>query len=317
MLTRDTIDRVKQQDIPTLVALDKRGLIVAPNESAEAFAKRLETLRLKLDDVRSQVQTEPFYEIEGMKFKSENAIPKEDFKAATVHTKSLFGFKMKWVPGFYQNPKPSILFGGCCYTSEPDLYSFFQIRESFKKQQKWLFYNRDELMAHEMCHVARGGIGAKKYEEFFAYKTSEKQLRKAMGSVLYSQMDTYLILLMSLSLPLFQFYNLKYRFDNPISIWPLLSGFGALILFYILRYFGQKSSYEAALNYLNPTFGADSQAVLFRCNDQEIDEFAMLDANTDQADLEPLKEKDLRWQVIFNRFVKSEVVEPVETKESE
>ena len=63
MLTSETIDKVKQQNITTLVALDARGLIVAPNESAEAFAQRLETLKIKLDDFKTQVKTKPFYEI--------------------------------------------------------------------------------------------------------------------------------------------------------------------------------------------------------------------------------------------------------------
>ena len=305
MITNETIDLAKNSDIETLIALDEIGLIISPTESSEEFAARLTTLKEKLDDYKNQVQTNPVYEIEGMKFKSANVIPKSDFQPCLKQTESLFRFSMDWVPGFYQNSQPAFLFGGCCYTSDPDFYSFFQVRESFKTKPTWFFYNRDELMAHEMCHVARGGIGAKKYEEFFAYKTSAKKVRKSMGSVLYSQIDTYLILAFSLIMPAVQIYNLNYRIDNPISMQPFIGLFLLLISFYIMRGLGLNSSYKSALENLEPIFGENSQAVLFRCDDKEIHRFANSTKETVAEILENVS-NETRWQVIYKRFAKNE-----------
>jgi len=304
MITTETIKLAKNEDLDTLVALDKIGLIISPTESCEAFATRLETLKEKLDDFNNQVQTKPTYEIEGMKFKSANVIPKKDFQPCLKQTESLFQFSMDWVPGFYQNSQPAFLFGGCCYTSDPDFYSFFQVRESFKTKPTWFFYNRDELMAHEMCHVARGGIGAKKYEEFFAYKTSAKKIRKSIGSVLYSQIDTYMILALSLIMPAVQIYNINYRITNPISMQPFIGAFLLLISFYIMRGLGLNSSYKSALENIEPVFGENSQAVLFRCDDKEINYFAN---STKETVAEFLKNhaNETRWKVIYKRFAKN------------
>jgi hypothetical protein len=301
MITQETIDLAKAEDIKTLVALDEMGLIIAPNESSEAFAERLETLKNRLDDHKEQVQSKPFYEIEGMKFKSENVIPKNDFQPCLQLTEKLFRFSMNWVPGFYQNSQPSFLFGGCCYTSEPDFYSFFQVRQSFKTKPTWFFYHRDELMSHEMCHVARGGIVAKKYEEFFAYKTSKKKIRKAIGSILYSQIDTYLILALSLCMPAVQFYNINYSATNPISLLPFIGAFIALLCFYIIRGIRLNKNYKSALKNLEPIFGENSQAVLFRCNDQEIDQFAKTTPEEISTTLKKYS-KETRWQIIIKRF---------------
>lgn len=304
MITDETIDLAKKENIETLVALDEIGLILAPAESGEEFSIRLKTLKEKLDDYKTQVQSKPIYEIEGMKFKSANAIPKKDFQPCLKQTESLFRFSMDWVPGFYQNSQPAFLFGGCCYTSDPDFYSFFQVRESFKEKQTWFFYNRDELMAHEMCHVARGGIGAKKYEEFFAYKTSNKNMRKAIGSVLYSQLDTYLILALSLIMPAVQIYNINYRVMDPISMKPFIGAFLLLISFYIMRGLGLGSSYKSALANMEPIYGDDSQAVLFRCNDQEINQFANASKET-AAEIIKNQSNETRWKVINKRFAKN------------
>lgn len=300
MLTEELIEKAKSGDMETLVTLDANGFLIAPNENPQSFAKRLRTLLEKLTDLKKQVSEKEFYEIEGMKFKSDGLIPKHDFLNSMEKNQELYDFSIDWVPGFYQNPSMGWLFGGCCYTSEPDFFSFFQVRETFKLKNKWMFYNRDELVAHELCHVARSGIDAKKFEEFFAYKTSPKKFRRGFGSALYSTIDTYMILIASISLPVIQYLRLNQLIDVPF--WPFLTFLSLLIGNFVRRYFSLKNNFEKAKKKLEPFFGCKGQSVLFRCSDNEIFEIAKLSKEKLSEKVSELTKNDLRWQIINQRF---------------
>ena len=66
------------------------------------------------------------------------------------------------------------------------VHSWFQLKPVFAKQEKWLIYSRQELISHEMCHIARFHLHSHRYEETLAYKTSTSRLRKAIGGALLS-----------------------------------------------------------------------------------------------------------------------------------
>jgi len=300
MLTEELIKNAEKGDMDTLVKLDANGFLIGADETARDFSQRLHTLLEKLTNLKKQVSEKEVYEIEGMKFKSKGLIPKRDFEAAMKTNLDLYDFAIDWVPGFYQNPSMGWLFGGCCYTSEPDFFSFFQVRETFKTKNRWLFYNRDELVAHELCHVARSGIDAKKFEEFFAYKTSPKTFRRSFGSALYSSSDTYTILLASLTLPVMQYLRLKGTVTLPF--WPFITLFLLLIANFIRRYFSLNNNFKKACRNLTPIFGEKVQSVLFRCSDSEIVQFAALSGQPLKEKIDQLSTQNLRWRVISERF---------------
>ncbi len=300
MLSEEIIEKVKSKDLEALAELDRRGLIIAKDESVECFAERLVSLQEKLTDLKEQTQTKSDYEIEGMKFKSQQLIPKSDFKASQDITNELYQFENDWVPGFYQNPKPSWLFGGCCYTSEPEFFSFFQIREKFKTQDRWLFYKREELLSHEMCHVARSGFNAKKFEEFFAYKTATKKLRQVLGSTLYSSFDTYFILIAAIMLPVLQVVTVAN--DILIPLHYFLYAFLGVLVGYAIRWQRIKRVYSKALKNMTAVFSDNAQAVLFRCDDAEIADIANWKLESAKGNVDDLQKESIHWQVICHRF---------------
>ncbi len=162
-----------------------------------------------------------------------------------------------------------------------------------------MFYNRDELMAHELCHVARSGMNSKYFEEFFAYTTSPKKFRKVCGSVLYSSLDTYLLLIAAIAMPVAQYLKLSGLVNLPL--WPFTGFFALLLLNLVRRYFSLKKTYASAEKNLKPLFEDKTPAVLFRCSDEEIKAFAKSSESlTDKV--AGLIKNDLRWQVINARF---------------
>jgi hypothetical protein len=65
-----------------------------------------------------------------------------------------------------------------------------------KKLPRW--YDRDELVAHELVHVGRVAFYEPKFEEFFAYRTSKSRLRRWLGPIIQRPWEVWLLLLILL-----------------------------------------------------------------------------------------------------------------------
>jgi len=123
------------------------------------------------------------YEVEGLSFPAAQRIPREMVTNVAAITQEHYGFAIDWVPGFFADQSFGWLFGGCAYYFEPDFFALFIVRRSFEHHNRWLIYNRDELLSHELCHVARGGLKADFFEEEFAYGVSGSWFRQAVGGL--------------------------------------------------------------------------------------------------------------------------------------
>ncbi|MGL4855080.1 MAG: hypothetical protein ACRC37_07490, partial [Lentisphaeria bacterium] len=110
----------------------------------------------------------------------------------------------------------------------------------------------------------------------------------------------FAFILASLLLPLFQILNSSLQWNLPNYL--AASGFFILMLFYLFRFFTLSATFKKALHNLAPIFLDQTMAVLFRCNDQEIKNFAKLKPLNVISHLSNLKKTKLRWQVIFHRF---------------
>ena len=108
------------------------------------------------------------YEIEGVAVEAHARIPAELFGRAKAVTRDMYGFDADWVPGFFVDMAFGWFFGGCAFHFFPDFFTLFMIRRSFAERERWLIYDRDELLAHEMCHVARVALDSTVFEEVFA-----------------------------------------------------------------------------------------------------------------------------------------------------
>ena len=107
----------------------------------------------------------------------------DQLKALQI-TKKLFDINPYWVPITFSN-KDLKFYEGAVFEVEDD-----QIKLTLKKtflRSKKLFglYEKPEVIAHELVHAARYTLNSTKYEEHFAYQTSNG-LRRFLGPLFSS-----------------------------------------------------------------------------------------------------------------------------------
>lgn len=254
-----------------LLALDGRGLLAGAGESVEEYLARIRKLQRNIVSMEEALSRDGHYEVEGIEVFSKERIKPSFFENANTQCLDLFGFAADWVPAFFINPSFSYLFGGCSFSFLPDFFAMFIIRRTFKNSQRWLFYGRDELMAHEMCHVARAPLMSNAYEETFAYCTSQSSFRKYIGGIFLSQWDSFLLLGSTFVLLLAQICNI-FLMQLPMWIFWLLPL--VVLAWLVLRYWKLRRRMSKALSTLETKYGKNATKVLFRCSDDEIDALA-------------------------------------------
>ena len=283
----------------TLAAYDANGFLLGADESAEDFAKHIrlsQTNRQKLEDA---LRKDGKYDAEGIIVTPNDRIPNTLFTKIAEHTKRLYRFQINWVPGFFIDPSFSLLFGGCAFCSYPDFFTMFIIRRTFKTQEKWLIYNRDELLAHELCHVARIALLSEEFEETFAYQTSASSFRKLIGGIFRKQTDSFLFLGVTFILLFAQI--LRTQWLQTMPIWPFWSLVGLVFAWLLIRHAFHCRRLGIAQRHIAELFGKENALpVLFRCTDEELHRFA---ATSPQIVKTWISEQTSpRWQVIRKRF---------------
>ena len=297
--SEENLQQAASGNIDTLAAYDASGLLLGADESAADFAKRIrlfQTNRQKLEDA---LQKDGKYDAEGIIVTPNDRIPNSLFAKIADHTKRLYRFEIDWVPGFFIDPSFSLLFGGCAFCSYPDFFTMFIIRRSFKTQEKWLIYNRDELLAHELCHVARIALLSEEFEETFAYQTSASSFRKLIGGIFRKQTDSFLFLGVTFVLLFAQILRTQWLHTMPI--WPFWSLVGLVFTWLLIRHAFHCRRLGIAQRHIAELFGKENALpVLFRCTDEELHRFAAKSPNDLKTWI--LEQNSLRWQVIRKRF---------------
>ena len=300
MIADDLIDRAGAGDLDALAELDRRGLSPAPNEDAPAFAERLRGLNANYQSMEGELAKGGTYTVEGVTVRRDARIPEEVFSAAGEVTEALYGFRCDWVPGFFLDPRFSGLFGGCAFYFYPDFFALFIIRHSFQNKERWLWYRRDELLAHELCHIARIGLESHAYEEYFAYQTAATAFRRVVGGIFRSQTDVFLFL----GATLLEFCTQLSRAFFAVPLWVPAVGWAALVgvvAFLLLRLLAMIRTHHRAHANLAAAYGNAGTArhVLFHCTDAEIGDLAR---GADAALLRQWSAENLRWKIILHRF---------------
>ena len=305
---KEKIETLKENGNPELLAeLDSQGLLIAPGETAAGYADRLLAEEERIGKLREKLAAEK--EIDpytGLTIEAGMEIPDAILEEAAETTRKAYGFAVKWVPGFFPKHGLGILWGGCSISSYEDLPTLFIIRRSFRDRKKFFIYGREELTAHELCHVARTPIQDHEYEEHFAYAISHSPLRRYTGNCFKSEKDAILFILPVFLLLLVQIGRVTY--------WPMIPAWPFWILAFVWPVFltvcniFARRRYFRAENALRSLGVEMPQAVLFRCTADEINTFASLADTPEQLKkyFQEKQECDLRWKVITKRFIRKE-----------
>ncbi len=290
-----------EADLEALATLDANGLFMAPGESEQDYLERLHQFAKRMHDFKADMETGDGYDLDDLKLRPEKSVARELIEECARLTDEHYAFRAEWVPAFYINPKFSWLFGGCAYYSMPDMFTVVILRKTFRNRQRWLFYDRREILSHEMCHAARMAIGSEVFEERLAYQVSGSGFRRRFGGLLHSPFDTLAILGSTFLLLGMQMLRTFLLPGLPIfPFWMLVIGIVGFML-------GRDRRCHRTLNRTIENLDKvteHSAAVAFRCSDAEIEQISRFEnAEELRGWIEKTGEHDRRWQVIVHRFM--------------
>ncbi|MBQ9366746.1 MAG: hypothetical protein IJT83_03110 [Victivallales bacterium] len=280
-------------ELEALRQLDSMGFIMGPTEMPEAFAARIRTLKDNIAKMEKSLADTGKYEVEGVAVSAKDRISRKLFDEAAELDRSLYGFSIDWVPGFFIDP--FFLFGGCAFAFYPEFFAMFIIRRSFRNQRKWFIYKRQELLAHELCHIARIALDSTLYEETFAYQVSPSPLRRLLGGLFLRATDSYMFLGVTFLLLFAQVLRVYWLPGLPIApFWGLIA---VTFSWLALRYVWLMRTLSGARKNASRLFGENAGKVLFRCTDSEVKAWAGFD--TDEKARQWISQQDgVRWKVI-------------------
>lgn len=269
-----------------------QGFIPGPNETEEQFQERV-AYCLNLRETLPQGAN--------LEVTEQRAILDE---AASI-TKQLYSIAPEWPPVIFSNHNLSLWHGGCAWIFQLDddapLGSFLQLRTTFQSEKRCFgLYDRNELVAHELCHVARMAFEEPQYEEFLAYRTSSKAWRRWLGPILRNSVESMLFvlsLLFVMSALLFSLFvdATTLRYLPYTYLVPSL-----LILLGAARLYLQHKRFEATLLQLKELVGDRAEALTLWLTDKEVNSFGKLEPS---AIREKLKSgNSLRTKTLVKQF---------------
>ena len=303
------IEKLSEDDMPALVELDSKGVILAPGETIDQFKERLLILREHLNDIQSELDKNGSLQLlASITLEKKRRIPNAILAEAADIDKKHYAFSIDWVPGFFLSKNLGFLWGGCAISFPEDHLSIFLIRAIFANQRRWLIYRRDELLSHELCHVARMPIGDRSFEELFAYRLSPSWFRRQFGNCFQYTWDAIFFIVPFFLLVAAQ--GLRYLLDAPS--WLPIAPFWLLVpiypLFLIIRNQWLRNKFFKAKMNLEVVGIENPLPAMFRMNKSEIFEFASFAGVRDkpaiQTHLNEKMNEDLRWKVITERFMR-------------
>ncbi len=290
-------------DVNAASALDTRGFLVAPGETSEAYVSRVKEIMERSREFGAELEEKGEIVISGFATLSGEMKIGDIMDEAAETTRRHYGFAVDWVPGFFISKGLGLLWGGCAVSFQDNPLPVFLIRAVFAERRKWLFYRRDELLAHELCHVARTPLGDRKYEETFAYLPSHSAFRRYAGGCFVRMYDAVLFLAGFLVLLAIQTANLYFGLEwIPMSLaWAAACAYPVFL--FLRNHFTRRRLFKAE-RALRAASVAAPMAVLFRSTAAEIDEIAGLAGDADGLAkwLDEKAETEVRWKVISHRF---------------
>lgn len=282
--------------------LDGAGFLPRRGESAEQFFRRVETILGIHREFEAELAAAGEVGVYGLQLRSQDRIPDEIIGEAEEVTDRLYSFRTRHVPGFFLSRDVGLLWGGCMICDPDHPLSVFLIRGAFRKRQRWLFYNRRELLAHELCHSMRQSLEEITLEEYFAYQTSPSRLRRYLGNCFIREYDAIWFVIPALLLLLAQ---VAQSFWLPgLPVWPFWPVALAYPVFLLIRNGISRRLVKRAAKKL-AAFGVEKpSAVLFRLDRGEIRRIGAMErpGEFEQYAAER-KESDFRWAILYARFL--------------
>lgn len=297
-----------------LIICDAAGFLITEGESAEDFFQRIDDTAAVYDQFEAELSGGKKVKVFDLfEVSADCRISPELSEEAADITENLYGFAVHHVPGFYLTRQIGLLWGGCLIGDPEQNFAVFLLRNAFREKRRFLNYRREELLAHELCHSVRHVMNEPRLEEYFAYQTSPSPLRRYLGNCFISDKDAWGFLLPVMLLPIAELVRALLLPGFPSWIFWIT----ALIypVFLLWRNFCSRKLVNSARRILKSAGVAKCEAVLFRSLPEELAEIGRCKAEDFEEYALHKAETNLRWQVIYERFIRRTASETCEEKD--
>ena len=298
---RQSIVDLEENNIEQLVLLDSMGFLIGKTENIHAYKSRLLAMIDEKNILDISISTEKSVRLDKTTILRESMrLPPSSLEKSNKKLLEHYAFTVNWAPAFYSKFL-GLFTGGYSISLESGL-SCVLLTKTFRGKDKWLFYTKEELVTHELCHAARNPIEDPVYEEFFAYKFSPSHFRRIVGPCFKENWTALFLLVPILLVFCIQVMNIFLMQNYLILTW-----FVTIIypLFLTIRAIKERKIYNKAYNHL-ADFGVSKNLILpilFRCTFLEILEISKLKQNKLADFINNRIEKYLRWKIIAHRFL--------------
>lgn len=286
-------------DFDQILKWNSEGIIPGPKESEESFLKRalyLETFKAK---VKEELQLTPKEE------EISDSILMEALPEARLH----YGIEPSFAPLFFSNEKLAPWHGGTSWIVQLEKDSptaaFIQLKKCFFQKQRALFYNRTEIIVHELSHIGRMAFDSPVYEEIIAWSSSPNAFRRLVGPLFFSITETSVFVFVLLTLFLL---DVMVLFLGSPALFEELQMLKTLPLLYLLyagvRLLKKQRSFAKCLKNLQVLTSSEDQAraILYRLTDEEIALFSKEEPSFIARYIQDNAQLSLRWRVISQAY---------------
>jgi len=274
-----------------LLNWNRQGIIQGPGESDAEFMKRAHYLQEFKHKVRETLQ----FDIQ------EDATP--ILEEVFPKTRALYDIEPNFPPLFFSNKQLSFLYGGSSWIvqleKESPTAAIIQLKEAYATKKRVLFYDRDEILVHELAHIGRMAYDEPRYEEMLAWRSSSNSFRRFLGPLFISLKETSFFAFLLITLFVVDlmaiffgderlFFQLQYLKVIPV----------AYLAYAGVRLVLRQRTLARCLSKLSDLLGLEkANAVLYRLSDKEIALFA-------KGPIEEYvkKQESLRWKVIRDAY---------------
>lgn len=262
----------------------KEGILPGPGETEEQYRERaLYCLNLR----------ESFKNLVDTGFQDQNLEPISPEGLNQVE--QLYAIRPSWIPFFFSNYRLPFWQGGCAWifqqSESSPVSAFFQLRQVFRKQQTYLgIYPRDELVAHELCHIGRMTYEEPRYEELLAYRTALTPFRRYWGPLFTTPAQSGIFALLLLLILMVDLITLVFNPDLYGSIqWMKLMPLAWIgwLVFDLIR---RQRIFNKCRRLL-------PEKILYRLTDQEMDLFSGM--TLEGIDDYGKAQQCLRWKLLY------------------
>ena len=159
-------------EISLLKKLNEEGFVPGPLESEEDFLFRVEAVKAA------------FFKL-GVR-----SIPESHWIFSQTLLQDLFGFTAKNIPAFYSNASLMPWQAACAWVERDQLIAI-QLRKAFMNGSFLRLYERHEILAHEAVHAVRSAFPHDRFDEMFAYMTSQRLWIKVLGPIIKNPWEVW------------------------------------------------------------------------------------------------------------------------------